>query len=123
MFICAHLWFATYFLICVSGTHPLFDRAIYLDLCRAILSLPGKIDNLKIYAFFSMVEGRKTMHRGVMQKYGSYPIFLKNYIPYSAEIEKMGLYRKPLGASGSSFSVGNTAYRKLWSEIEQRRLA
>ena len=63
------------------------------------------------------------MHRGGMEKYGKYPIFMKNYIPYSAEIEKMGMYRKPVGASATNLSVGNAAYKKLWSEISKRSLA
>ena len=48
---------------------------------------------------------------------------MKNYIPYSAEIEKMGLYRKPVGASGNRRSIGSSAYKNLWSEIQERRLS
>ena len=70
-----------------------------------------------------MVEQRKTMHRGIMDKYGSHPIFMKNHIPYSAEIEKMGLYRKPVGDCGGGHSTSTAAYNNLWSEIHLRRLA
>jgi chromosome partitioning protein len=104
---------------------PVVPTTLSVLALSQLLKLFKKMDcgKRKILAFFSMVEGRKTMHRGVMQKYGKHPIFVKNYIPYNAEIEKMGLYRKPVGARGSSLSVGNSAYRKLWSEIQQRRLA
>ena len=90
-----------------------------------LLKLFKKVDceKRKILAFFSMVERRKNMHRGVMEKYGRYPIFMKNYIPYSAEIEKMGLYRKPVGAVGSGLSASANAYKNLWSEIQKRRLS
>jgi len=75
----------------------------------------------KILAFFSMVEKRKSMHVGVMEKYGRFPIFMKNYIPYRAEIEKMGLYRKPVGTE-SRETVASKAYDLLWHEIQARRL-
>lgn len=75
----------------------------------------------KILAFFSMVERRKSMHQGIMDKYLKYPIFMENYMPYMAEIEKMGLYRQPVG-SDNSRSVASQKYNALWSEIQERRL-
>ncbi len=104
---------------------PVVPTTLSILALSQLLKLFKKVEceKRKICAFFSMVEQRKTMHRGVMEKYGSHPIFMKNHIPYSAEIEKMGLYRKPVGASGGSPSISTTAYKNLWSEISQRRLS
>ena len=79
----------------------------------------GECEKTKGVAFFSMVERRKSMHLGVMKKYGKYPIFLKTWIPYLAEIEKMGLYRRPVGQGGRRSAAGQ-AYEKLWQEINTR---
>ena len=75
----------------------------------------------KILAFFSMVERRKSMHKSVIDKYHKYPIFMKSYVPYMAEIEKMGLYRKPVG-SFNGVSAAARSYQQLWHEIIERRL-
>ncbi|MEE4167233.1 MAG: AAA family ATPase [Desulfocapsaceae bacterium] len=104
---------------------PVVPTTLSVLALSQLLKLFKKVDceKRKICAFFSMVEQRKTMHRGVMDKYGAHPIFMENHIPYSAEIEKMGLYRKPVGAGGGVDTPGTVAYRSLWSELYQRRLA
>ena len=79
-------------------------------------------EKTKILPFFSMVERRKTMHLGVMKKYRKHPVFMKSFIPYMAEIEKMGLYRRPVGANGTH-SHAARAYELLWNEINDRRLS
>jgi cellulose biosynthesis protein BcsQ len=68
-----------------------------------------------------MVERRKVMHASIMKKYQDYPIFMQNYIPFMAEIEKMGLYRRPVGAAPRK-SIAALSYEKLWQEIVERRL-
>ena len=75
----------------------------------------------KLLAFFSMVEKRKSMHKGVMEKYSKYPLFMASYIPYRAEIEKMGLTRQPV-ADSSRNSIAAQSYEMLWQEIRERRL-
>lgn len=76
-------------------------------------------DKKKAHAFFSMAEKRKAMHLSVISKYTKYPIFMNTIIPYLAEIEKMGIHRKPVGAVKTN-SVAAAAYDQLWKEIEQR---
>lgn len=76
-------------------------------------------DRKKVMAFFSMVERRKSMHINILSKYLKKKLFLKAMIPYRAEIEKMGLYRKPVGA-GSRNSTGSMAYVRLWQEIRKK---
>jgi len=67
--------------------------------------------------FFSMVQKRNRMHREIMDDLpASYPGFLKTAIPFSADVEKMGLHRMPLLAY-SRASAAATAYRALCDEI------
>lgn len=85
-----------------------------LKLCKKI-----SVSKKKIHAFFSMAERRKTMHITVIGKYRKYGIFMKTIISYMAEIEKMGLTRRPVGSDGNR-SRALLSYEKLWEEIEKR---
>lgn len=68
----------------------------------------------KLLPFFSMVEGRKRLHREVMASFSEhYPATLAASIPYSAEIERMGLERAPLGTFGGKRTPAR-AYEALW---------
>jgi cellulose biosynthesis protein BcsQ len=75
---------------------------------------------LTVLPFFSMVDRRRAMHREVVDGKQDGPFrFLETSIPYSSAVEKMGVYRKPLGAYAPG-SRAATAYRALWSEVSQR---
>jgi chromosome partitioning protein len=76
-------------------------------------------DKKKAHAFFSMAERRKAMHLAVISKYRKYRIFMETIIPYLAEVEKMGITRKPVGAQTRK-SPAAIAYDQLWKEIEKR---
>jgi chromosome partitioning protein len=79
-----------------------------------------KLSNTQLLPFFSMVDGRKKMHKDIMRDIQlDYPELLKTAIPYASDIERMGLERKPLPAySGKSRSA--LAYRELWQEVLAR---
>jgi cellulose biosynthesis protein BcsQ len=67
-----------------------------------------------------MVDKRKKMHKDMIQHMlANIPGMLATTIPYSSEIERMGLERKPLGAF-SKTSVSTMAYNELWQEILAR---
>jgi len=102
---------------------PVIPTTLSLLALEQLIKLLKKIDcdRRKVSSFFSMAERRKTMHQQVMEKYGGYPIFLKTVIPFMAEIEKMGLYRQPVGAGGQQ-SPAHRAYQMLWQEIKQKKL-
>lgn len=71
-------------------------------------------------AFFSMVERSKILHRTVMQETLDHDHrFLHSFIPYAADIEKMGLRREPVGAFAPR-SPGALAYTALWQEFQTR---
>lgn len=77
----------------------------------------NKLDPSRIRGFFSMVEGRKKLHREIMEAWGSMPGFLSQTIPYSSEVEKMGVTRAPLMAT-SPRSTAAKAYRGLYEELQ-----
>lgn len=85
-----------------------------LKLCKKTGVSRGKVN-----AFFSMAERRKSMHTSVMAKYGKYTLFMKTVIPYLAEVEKMGVLRKPVGAAQRK-SPATEAYERLWKEVARK---
>lgn len=75
------------------------------------------LDTGRVRAFFSMVDGRRRMHRDTMAELAdSDHRVLATAVPYSAEVEKMGTYREPLLARHRS-SRAATAYLDLWAEL------
>ncbi len=76
------------------------------------------LDQSKISVFFSMVEKRKKMHQGIMEEISDKDgHFLKSRIPYTLDVEKMGIYREPIVRFRPS-SVAAQSYGDLWEEIE-----
>ena len=104
---------------------PVVPTTLSVLALQQLLKLSKKLEceKGKILSFFSMVERRKTMHKEIMGKYRKYPLFMSNYIPYSAEIEKMGVHRKPVGANNRGTTPVILAYQNLWEEIVERRLS
>ena len=102
---------------------PVVPTTLSLLALEQLLKLTKKVEckKSKVLAFFSMVERRKLMHSTVMNKYRSYPIFMQTYVPFLAEIEKMGLFRRPVGSTPRQ-SPASQAYELLWQEIGERRL-
>lgn len=79
------------------------------------------VDRRKLVPFFSMVEKRKTLHRNTMEEaLGSDMGFLEASIPYSSDVERMGLMRRPVACFRSG-SPAVHAYRALWRGISERR--
>jgi chromosome partitioning protein len=72
----------------------------------------------KIMPFFSMVQKSKKLHKETMLTLRkNYKSLLRNYIPFSSEIEKMGVHRAPVVTfAGRDFAAN--AYSKIWNEIE-----
>jgi chromosome partitioning protein len=71
----------------------------------------------KVRPFFSMVQKRNKMHREIMDALPlSHPGFLKTAIPFSVDVEKMGMRRMPLLAYSASCEAAQS-YRALCNEI------
>ena len=74
------------------------------------------IDRKKLHVFFSMVEKKKKMHLDMMARFQGRKRVLKQIVPFLADVEKMGIYRKPvLEISPNSPAARN--YRLLWREV------
>jgi chromosome partitioning protein len=79
--------------------------------------------HLRVIPFFSMVDRRKSLHREIVEQRDA---LLKNapvnYIPYSSEVEQMGVRRAPLDSYAHA-SWAARAYRDMWAELQPRLLA
>jgi len=75
------------------------------------------LEGANVWPFFSMVQNTKRLHRDTIEELRkTYCQFLKAEIPFSAEVENMGVRRAPLLARTSSLSAAK-AYRALCAEI------
>lgn len=71
----------------------------------------------RLIPFFSMVERRKSMHSDTLAHANTLPVSpLKTTIPYSADVEKMGLHREPLHCFAPS-SIAAKQYEALFEEM------
>ncbi len=100
---------------------PVIPTTLSILSLEQLLKLCKKtgVTRKKVHPFFSMAERRKSMHLSVIAKYSKYKLFLKTIIPYMAEVEKMGITRKPVGAEKRN-SIAAAAYERLWKEVEKR---
>jgi len=79
----------------------------------------NKIDTSRIYTFFSMVDRRKKLHLSLMEIVSrKLSNALKSDIPYLSIIERMGVYREPVGAF-SPGSMASKAYQRLWLDLQE----
>jgi chromosome partitioning protein len=70
--------------------------------------------------FFSMAQKRNRIHQETIANLPErYPMFLKTVIPFTVEVEKMGLHRMPLLAYGAKLPIAQ-AYSALCREIQER---
>jgi len=70
--------------------------------------------------YFSMVDGRKRLHRDVMAALrADWPDLLTTPVPNASTIERMGPERAPVGVYAPS-SVAAQAFSGLWSEVALR---
>ena len=76
------------------------------------------LDKKKLYMFFSMVEKRKKMHVDMMARFAGRKQVLSQAIPFLADVEKMGIFRKPVLEIAPS-SPASRAYRVMWREVEE----
>lgn len=73
----------------------------------------------KIVPFFSMVQIQKSLHKTTMEAMSArYKIFLNTAIPYSSDIEKMGIHKAPVDVFAQS-KQANHAYHELWKEVSE----
>lgn len=80
-----------------------------------------KLPLQKLHAFFSMVQGVKTLHTETMESMGAKfkKYFMRAHIPFASDVERMGIHRAPVMASSPN-SVAGKAYHELCNEIINR---
>ena len=78
----------------------------------------SKLDKKKLFVLFSMVEKRKKIHQEMLRHFKGRKRILNNSIPYLADVEKMGIHRKPVPAFSPN-SVAGQAYSSLWEEVQK----
>jgi cellulose biosynthesis protein BcsQ len=78
-----------------------------------------RYDVTKIHPFFSMVDRHKKMHRELMLSVSKdFRGVLQSFVPYLAQIEKMGIYRSPV-AVYSPNSLAAKSYQNLWDKVQK----
>jgi cellulose biosynthesis protein BcsQ len=78
------------------------------------------LDPRKVMSFFSMVDQRKQLHRTIVQSPPEYMVdLLESHIPYNSSVERMGIYRAPLGDFAAA-SQPVRCYEALWEDIKKR---
>lgn len=101
---------------------PLIPTTLSERTHKQLLSFFSKhnYDSRKIVAFLSMVDRRKKLHRDLTQAMqDEFDRLLGSIIPYSVDVEKMGLQREPVMAFAPK-SKAAASYRDLWAEVQQR---
>jgi cellulose biosynthesis protein BcsQ len=104
---------------------PLIPTTLSVRTHRQLLNFckKNKYDVNNIYLFFSMVDGRKTMHRELIPTVlKEFKGVLKSFIPYLSQIEKMGIHREPVAAFAPA-SKAAQSYKKLWKQIQEISLS
>jgi chromosome partitioning protein len=82
-----------------------------------------RYDVAKIYTFFSMADRQKKMHKDLMLSVSrKYRGVLKSFVPYLAQIEKMGIYRAPVAVSAPG-SLASKSYQNLWDKVHENILS
>ena len=100
---------------------PVIPTTLSVRTYEKLLTFANKngYNHRTIFAFFSMVESRKKLHRETMDTMvGRHDNFLRNHIPYRSIIENMGVYRQPVTTHAPN-SESSKAYRTLWDDIKK----
>jgi cellulose biosynthesis protein BcsQ len=89
---------------------------------RAFCTKKG-YDVAKIFPFFSMVDRHKKMHRELLLSLPKdFRGVLQSFVPYLAQIEKMGIYRAPVSVYAPR-SLASRSYQNLWSKVQKKILS
>jgi chromosome partitioning protein len=81
-----------------------------------------EFDTKRIVPVFSMVEKRKTMHTDTIARLRrKYKRTLTPEIPFSSDVEKMGLHRAPVATYAGNRPAA-LAYIEVWRELSDHKL-
>ena len=78
------------------------------------------LDISTVIPFLSMVEIRKSIHQNMVKDFAlKMPNLCTSAIPFMADVEKMGIYKRPL-ADFIPNSKATKSYKELWKEIKKK---
>lgn len=91
---------------------------------RTLIQLRDYLDEqdhtCPLWSFFTLTDRRKALHRDVMETLPKqWPMQLTTSIPYSSDVERMGLEQAPVCLFASRAPAAQ-AYAALWREVAQR---
>jgi chromosome partitioning protein len=73
----------------------------------------------QVLAFFSMVDGRKRLHREIMDGLAANTAVLRTVIPAASDVERMGQHRAPIALFAPRGRAARS-YEALWAELVER---
>lgn len=103
---------------------PMIPTTLSVRTYRQLLAFckKKKYDATRIYPFFSMVDRHKKMHKELMLSVSkNFKGVLKSFVPYLAQVEKMGIYRAPVSVFAPR-SMASKSYQNLWSKVQSHIL-
>lgn len=89
-----------------------------LEQLATFLADRGRAD-IAVLAFFSMVDGRKRLHREVIEQLTADGAVLRTAIPAASDVERMGRYRTAVTEFAPRGRAA-LAYAALWAEVRDR---
>lgn len=101
---------------------PLIPTVLSVRTCGMLMDhlRSERVRGVDVCAFFSMLDRRKKMHRDISDGFGEKGVtLLETSVPYSSDVEKMGLHRSPVGEFAPSSSAAG-AFASLWGEVENK---
>jgi cellulose biosynthesis protein BcsQ len=104
---------------------PMIPTTLSVRTYRQLLAFCKKknYNDARIYPFFSMVDRHKKMHKELMLSVSrDFKGVLKSFVPYLAQVEKMGIYRAPVTVFAPG-SLASKSYQNLWSKVQNNILS
>lgn len=98
---------------------PLVPTVLSVRTCAMLMEhlRSERIRGTEVCAFFSMLDRRKKMHREIPDSFNEKGVTsLKSWIPYSSDVEKMGVHRLPVAEFAPKSSAAKS-FSELWDEV------
>ncbi len=97
---------------------PVVPAPLAVEAYRRLRDLHARkgIGESRLFAFFSMVDGRRRLHRETCAAVSGDPGVLGARIPYVSDVEQMTVRREPLVAFRGR-SIASQAFEALWGEV------
>jgi chromosome partitioning protein len=78
-----------------------------------------ELTSVRVLPFFAMADRRKQLHRDILDNPPDFITgLLPTSIPYTTEVERMGIFRAPLGRfAGRSWAA--QCYEQLWADVKR----